>query len=467
MKRRHLILFAFTVSLILLLGLGSAYAQQDDRDRGGDSSSSGGGNDNSGGSSSSSGGSSSSSGGSSGGSSSSSGGDSSNSGGSSSSSGDGGSSSSSSDGGSADGSASNSDDSDNGGSTDNTNNTSQPTFVPPALPDEGCFVTPAIGSRVWARPGPSENQREHGHLLPGRVYEAVAMVEGEGGLWVELFDFERAAGAPGYVAGSVVLTSDCPVLSEDDVIVDGRIITGETLVFNLIFVGWFDPGNPDDSVEIELQDAIVSSYSVSGGGDDEPGLPGVTVFLDHASDSNAIPMDTMSLNFGNIQLTATEENGLGWLADESNPGVPIFYVLDATIASAGDFVPPVEGEPLVGGYDFEHGSLGRLVYQIENADDIGGINSLVFEIIGPQPASSGDGVVDGADYLVWRDNLGTPASAGDYNVWRENFGTSSSGIGGGGPHILIFTGVDTPNASGTPYLRFQLQDTRVTSTGSN
>jgi hypothetical protein len=50
---------------------------------------------------------------------------------------------------------------------------------------------------------------------------------------------------------------------------------------------------------------------------------------------------------------------------------------------------------------------------------------------------NGDGIVDAADYTVWRDNLGRPAStignngaggatvtAADYQVWRANFGAT-------------------------------------------
>ena len=41
-----------------------------------------------------------------------------------------------------------------------------------------------------------------------------------------------------------------------------------------------------------------------------------------------------------------------------------------------------------------------------------------------------DGVVDGADYVVWRKNPGTTYSPDDYNVWRANFG-ESGGSGSG------------------------------------
>ena len=41
---------------------------------------------------------------------------------------------------------------------------------------------------------------------------------------------------------------------------------------------------------------------------------------------------------------------------------------------------------------------------------------------------NGDGVVDAADYVVWRNGLGTIFMPSDYNVWRMHFGqTAGSG----------------------------------------
>jgi hypothetical protein len=42
---------------------------------------------------------------------------------------------------------------------------------------------------------------------------------------------------------------------------------------------------------------------------------------------------------------------------------------------------------------------------------------------------NGNGIVDAADYTVWRDGLGTIYTAADYNVWKTNFGNTSSGSG--------------------------------------
>jgi hypothetical protein len=43
---------------------------------------------------------------------------------------------------------------------------------------------------------------------------------------------------------------------------------------------------------------------------------------------------------------------------------------------------------------------------------------------------NGNGVVDAADYIVWRKGLGTTYTQNDYNVWRAHFGqTAGSGAG--------------------------------------
>jgi hypothetical protein len=50
---------------------------------------------------------------------------------------------------------------------------------------------------------------------------------------------------------------------------------------------------------------------------------------------------------------------------------------------------------------------------------------------GGGPTVAGDfnrnGVVDAADYTVWRDNLGTVYMPNDYDKWKMNFGNSSAG----------------------------------------
>ena len=40
---------------------------------------------------------------------------------------------------------------------------------------------------------------------------------------------------------------------------------------------------------------------------------------------------------------------------------------------------------------------------------------------------NGNGVVDAADYVVWRNGLGTTFVQSDYNVWRQHFGATAGG----------------------------------------
>ena len=48
-----------------------------------------------------------------------------------------------------------------------------------------------------------------------------------------------------------------------------------------------------------------------------------------------------------------------------------------------------------------------------------------------------NGTVDAADYVVWRNGLGSIYTQNDYNVWRYNFGRSARA---GGPRAADFRG---------------------------
>jgi pimeloyl-ACP methyl ester carboxylesterase len=63
------------------------------------------------------------------------------------------------------------------------------------------------------------------------------------------------------------------------------------------------------------------------------------------------------------------------------------------------------------------------------------VNAALLDFFAAHPISvpvpgdfSGDGVVDAADYVVWRKGLGMDYTQNDYDVWRSNFGqTAGSG----------------------------------------
>ena len=54
---------------------------------------------------------------------------------------------------------------------------------------------------------------------------------------------------------------------------------------------------------------------------------------------------------------------------------------------------------------------------------------------------NGNGVVDGADYVVWRKTSGSPAQ---YSVWRSHFGITASGSGSGSSSSVSFAAVPEP-----------------------
>ncbi|TWT86756.1 hypothetical protein Mal64_35860 [Pseudobythopirellula maris] len=61
----------------------------------------------------------------------------------------------------------------------------------------------------------------------------------------------------------------------------------------------------------------------------------------------------------------------------------------------------------------------------EGAHDEGGGYELAIEILGPSGDYNDNGVVDAADFTVWRDGLETGAfTQGDYQVWVDYFGQS-------------------------------------------
>jgi hypothetical protein len=63
-----------------------------------------------------------------------------------------------------------------------------------------------------------------------------------------------------------------------------------------------------------------------------------------------------------------------------------------------------------------------------------GTHSVALEVAAPGLAGdfNSDGSVDAADYVVWRNGLGTTHTPGDYDVWRAHFGAASATAGAAG-----------------------------------
>lgn len=92
-------------------------------------------------------------------------------------------------------------------------------------------------------------------------------------------------------------------------------------------------------------------------------------------------------------------------------------------------------------------SLGNAYNEISNAEDLvftwtnaaGEVYNSRVTYVGTAPGLQGDyngnGVVDGADYVVWRNGGSPDSTQAGYNLWRAHFGESSgggSGLAGGG-----------------------------------
>jgi hypothetical protein len=80
------------------------------------------------------------------------------------------------------------------------------------------------------------------------------------------------------------------------------------------------------------------------------------------------------------------------------------------------------------------GTTGRLLISFSGGGELGNsvyLNNLRFYRSNISVLISGDfnenGVVDAADYTVWRNGLGTRYTQADYEFWRANFGKSNGG----------------------------------------
>jgi PEP-CTERM motif len=110
-----------------------------------------------------------------------------------------------------------------------------------------------------------------------------------------------------------------------------------------------------------------------------------------------------------------------------NGGALIYpFWTDAGAPQGAEIEWAVPRDVLVSGMPvFANDSLNLAVYTTDGLGDI--TQSISYTLAAP-PLDDGDynedGVVDAADYVVWRRDDGTPAK---YQVWRENFGTMPGG----------------------------------------
>jgi Tol biopolymer transport system component len=139
------------------------------------------------------------------------------------------------------------------------------------------------------------------------------------------------------------------------------------------------------------------------------------------------------VNDGNV-IRATyspDSSQIIYLADQETDEV--FELFAAS--SDGGGVHKISGSMVAGGdvLDWQFAPDGRsLIYRADQ--EVDGLFQLYsVSLSDPLPGDfNSDGIVDAADYTVWRDGLGTDYEPSDYDKWKSNFGRRS-GVGGSAP----------------------------------
>jgi hypothetical protein len=166
--------------------------------------------------------------------------------------------------------------------------------------------------------------------------------------------------------------------------------------------------------------------------------------------------------------------GTRWATDLNNPGKTIAATNWNNLAFS-DWVSAYGGQG-THGLPTELLSHNAVVYLVADNTyldlrftgwSVGGGGGFAYDRAAPPniPSPTGDysqnGVVDGADYVVWRDTLGQAASpagsgadgdqsamidSGDYTYWRQRFGNTVPGAGSGSGQLSV-AGVPEPASS--------------------
>jgi hypothetical protein len=148
----------------------------------------------------------------------------------------------------------------------------------------------------------------------------------------------------------------------------------------------------------------------------------VTLANTTTSNIATLGLNSVHLLLGKIDITAGNETFSLWAdpASLSNLSAPLFT------SSSTNFLSALS-------------SLGVISYNTTKSNAGGFLDALILsnssaaftDVTGVAPALAGDfdhnGVVDAADYVVWRTGLGTTYTPADFNTWRAHFGQSSAG----------------------------------------
>jgi amidase len=148
-------------------------------------------------------------------------------------------------------------------------------------------------------------------------------------------------------------------------------------------------------------------------------------------------------------------NGIDTLLDSNNLDALVFLYDSSTIGSiAGYPAIQVPAGFNAGGVPFSLGFVGKPFSEPELIEIAFAFEQATLLRRSPVllPGDfNGDGIVDAADYVVWRNGLGTTYTKTDYNLWRSNFGRAASAEGSTGSDAeRTFTEPLSPAVPETP-----------------
>ncbi len=222
-------------------------------------------------------------------------------------------------------------------------------------------------------------------------------------------------GDPGEAPVPFTVTLDVPQLAAAG---SARAFEFTNFQFNLYLVPIGDPVS-DYSANVLANDYENYTYEhASGGGSGRGGGY-------HPPKYIRGPGDTYSATYTNVTQPPTNLDAIFHFSGADVAGVPLAmsvlndgaYSLTLTADADPSHNPVTPGAPLTSGLytlEFQTGSLAGSQVTFTVAPLLGDFNN--------------DGVVDAADYLVWRKGLGTTYTQTDYDVWRVHFG-ATAGIG--------------------------------------
>ena len=205
--------------------------------------------------------------------------------------------------------------------------------------------------------------------------------------------------------------------------------------------GGVSVNNVSENAPVAIQNTIVAGNTAAGAPNDIVPGTGGSLTINHSLIGNADNLGAMAGNAGN--LTGTTANPLdpqlGELADNGGSTLSHAALLGSPVVGAGNNALAVDasGAPLL--FDQRGEGFNRI---IADTVDIGAFESQRAPVL---PGDYNlDGVVDAADYTVWRDTLGATGigaftgadgngdgavAQADYDVWRSNFGARSDVFG--------------------------------------